>query len=114
MTMVISKQRENGKNRENGENDENGEKEIAAIAAMQDLIAKFGFAHAINALDQCIQGNPDIQKWHYDGFSPLLEMVAEHEGKDVQKEISVLGYLLEDRGDESSGDLLAAHDEGAS
>ena len=96
MAMVISKQRENGKNSENGEN---GEKEIAAVAAMRDLIAEYGYAHAINALDQCIQGSPEIRQWHFDGFSPLLEMVAEHEG--VQQEIAVLGYLLEADGGES-------------
>ena len=84
-------------------------RELAAVAAMRDLIAEYGYAHAINALDRCIQGNPDIQKWHYDGFSPLLEMVAEHEGKGegegeegVQGEIEVLGYLIEDRGDGDS------------
>lgn len=75
-------------------------RELEAIAAMRDLIAEFGLAHAINALDQCIQDNPDIKPWHHKGFSPLLEMVAEHEG--VPGEITVLGYLLEDSCDKHS------------
>ena len=85
-------------------------KELEAIAAMQDLIAKFGFAHAINALDRCIQDNPDANQWEHDGFSPLLEMVAEQEG--VLGEITVLSYLLET--DDDAGLEAEASDEGDS